>query len=459
MDEFEVQTIEYMRRYEMLQTGDTVIAALSGGADSVALFRVLVSAAPLLGLHLRAAHVNHGLRGRQSDADEAFVCGLCRKFEVPLDTVRLMPPEHASEEWARAERYSFFERISAEHSAKTATAHTANDNAETVLFRLARGTAVRGAAGIPPVRGVFCRPLLWAERKDVLAYLGRCGQSHVTDQTNETDLYARNRIRHGALPALLAAHEGAVQNIAHFAAEMADVNAFLDDQAHRLLRAAAVTEKIPCAGNAQRYHAAVLAQAPSAVQKAALRILIAQAAAQQKTSLVPHAQELLCVKNGALPLGKGVCLAVRQGILGIETQMPHTPAQAWQVPFESGEFKAPDGLFYKVSLVNYEKNMNYAKDARKHLKFYADYAKIQGYPFFRTRSAKDRYRPVRRGVSKTLKDFFTEQKVPQQARDRIPVLAREHEILWVAGFGFAEGLAPDDTTKIAVTIEPQQTEE
>ncbi len=458
MDEFEAQTLNYMRRYEMLQTGDTVIAALSGGADSVALFRVLAAAAPRLGICLRAAHVNHGMRGAQADADEAFVRDLCRKLEIALDVEHLAAPQKASEEWAREKRYSFFERISAEHSAKIVTAHTANDNAETVLFRLARGTAVRGAAGIPPVRGVFCRPILWAERKDVLAYLERCGQNYVTDQTNETDAYARNRIRHGALPSLAAAHEGAVRNIAHFAAEMADVNAFLDSQAQSLLKQAEAKPKLPSAAAVQRYDAQMIAQAPCAVQKAALRMLIAQAAVQQKTSLVPNAQKLLYQKNGVLPLGKGVCLAVRQGLLGIEREAAKS-AEPWEHPMKSGYFQAPDGLFYKVSLINYEKNMNYAKDARKHLNFYADYAKMQGYPIFRTRKAKDRYRPMGRGISKTLKDFFTEQKVPQQIRDKVPVLAAGHEILWIAGFGFAQGYAPDDATKIAVTIQPQQTEE
>lgn len=461
MDEFETRTLEYIRRYEMIKKGDTVIAALSGGADSVALFRFLLSARESLGISLRAAHVNHALRAEHSDADEDFVRGLCGKYGIPVDVVRLIPPDHASEEWARIERYDFFDRLAKQYHAKIATAHTANDNAETVLFRLARGTAVRGAAGIPPVRGFLCRPILWAQREDVLSYLGHCKQTYVTDQTNETDDYARNRIRHTALPSLAFAHEGAVRNIARFASEMSEISDYLDEEADKLLEKAAVKEKISTLNPSCRYYADVLLQAPKVIQKAALRKLIADAAQQEKTSLVPKAQQLLHKRNGALPLAAKTYFSLRQGILSIEkeTQGTKEDAKKWEHPFENGTFKAPDGLFYSVSLKNYEKSMNYEKDMRKPLKFYADYGKIQGYPFFRTRRAKDRYRPLGRGVSKTLKDFFTEQKVPVKARDQLPVLAWESTILWAAGFGFADGLAPDDTTKIVVAIEPQQTEE
>lgn len=153
-----------------------------------------------MGLRLRAAHVNHGLRGAAADGDAAFVRAQCAARGVPLDETLLSPPQNAGEEWGRQERYAFFARLAQAHGAKVATAHTCSDNAETVLFNLARGSAARGAAGIPPVRGPYVRPLLWAQRADVLAYLARCGVPHVTDATNDTDAYARNRIRHGVLP-------------------------------------------------------------------------------------------------------------------------------------------------------------------------------------------------------------------------------------------------------------------
>ncbi|MFR5628168.1 MAG: tRNA lysidine(34) synthetase TilS [Ruthenibacterium lactatiformans] len=207
MDEFEARAGAYISQHQMLQKGDTVIVALSGGADSMALFHFLFSVQNVWGLRLRAAHVNHGLRGAAADGDAAFVRAQCAARGVPrMDAARRLKTRAVV-----AER-CLFARLAQAHGAKVATAHTCSDNAETVLFNLARGSAARGAAGIPPVRGPYVRPLLWAQRADVLAYLARCGVPHVTDATNDTDAYARNRIRHGVLPAL-GARPGAARSI------------------------------------------------------------------------------------------------------------------------------------------------------------------------------------------------------------------------------------------------------
>ena len=143
-------------------------AAVSGGADSMALLRILLALQPEFGYTLSACHVNHGLRGESADRDEAFVRAECAGLGVPLrvfhaaemaDTVGL-PPEHAGEDWARRLRYACFARLCEEGIDAVATAHTANDQAETLLLRLARGTGLHGAAGIRPKRGCYLRPLL-----------------------------------------------------------------------------------------------------------------------------------------------------------------------------------------------------------------------------------------------------------------------------------------------------------
>ena len=135
MDEFEARAGAYISQHQMLQKGDTVIVALSGGADSMALFHFLFSVQNVWGLRLRAAHVNHGLRGAAADGDAAFVRAQCAARGVPLDETLLSPPENAGEEWGRQERYAFFARLAQAHGAKVATAHTCSDNAETVLFK------------------------------------------------------------------------------------------------------------------------------------------------------------------------------------------------------------------------------------------------------------------------------------------------------------------------------------
>lgn len=193
----------YLREHGL--SGGRVLAALSGGADSTALLLCLKA----LGCDLAAAHLNHCLRGSESDRDEAFVRALCARLDVPLTVERADVRGYAAaqklgiEEAARRLRYEFLEQTAdAAGAAWIATAHTADDNLETVLFHLIRGTGTQGMAGIPPRRGRIIRPLLQATRAEVEAYLAQKGQSYVTDSSNLTDGYTRNRIRHQVVPAL-----------------------------------------------------------------------------------------------------------------------------------------------------------------------------------------------------------------------------------------------------------------
>ena len=202
----------FVLREKLLCPGEPLhlAAAVSGGADSMALLRILLALQPEFGFVLSACHVNHGLRGETADRDEAFVRAECARLGVPLrvfhaaemaDEVGL-PSEHAGEDWARRLRYACFARLCGEGIDVVATAHTANDQAETLLLRLARGTGLHGAAGIRPKRGCYLRPLLALTRQDTESFCRAAGQAWVTDETNATDAYARNRIRHYAVPAL-----------------------------------------------------------------------------------------------------------------------------------------------------------------------------------------------------------------------------------------------------------------
>jgi len=165
-----------IRRFAMLRPGERVLVALSGGADSVSLLLVLQK----LGYEVRAFHLNHCLRGAESDRDEAFCRALCAERGVPLNVGRCdiaaLSQGKAVEETARRERYRLLEQ--AAEGDKIATAHTADDNLETVLFHLVRGSGAKGVSGIPPVRGAVIRPLLFAERREIEAFLRENGQDY-----------------------------------------------------------------------------------------------------------------------------------------------------------------------------------------------------------------------------------------------------------------------------------------
>ena len=189
-----------IRQYDMLQPGDRVVCAVSGGADSMALLWSMYLLKEKLGIDLAAAHLNHGLRGTESDRDEAFVREFCQGYEIPLycEKVQVTAGEKGLEAAAREARYTFFRTV----PGKIATAHTADDNAETVLMRMIRGTGLKGLGAIAPVNGNLIRPMLTVTRQEVLAFLQEYHIGYVTDSSNETDTFLRNRIRHHVMPLL-----------------------------------------------------------------------------------------------------------------------------------------------------------------------------------------------------------------------------------------------------------------
>lgn len=190
----------FARRYELLEPGDTVYCAVSGGPDSMALLWGLYLLREQMGITLRAAHFNHNLRGAESDRDEAFVRDFCARYDIPLAVAskQVLPGDKGLEAAAREARYGFFDTL----PGKLATAHTANDNAETVLLHLVRGTGLKGLGGIAPVRGRIIRPMLTVTRRQVRDFLAENYIPFVEDSSNETDAFLRNRLRHGVMPLL-----------------------------------------------------------------------------------------------------------------------------------------------------------------------------------------------------------------------------------------------------------------
>lgn len=223
----------------LLPAGCTVLCAVSGGADSVCLLDLVRRLGDVTVL---CAHFDHGIRGAESARDAAFVEALCKEWGVPFFPGRGDVPAYAAanglsiETAAREMRYAFLERTAKEQGADViATAHNLNDNAETILFRMARGTGLRGLTGIPARRGRIVRPLLQTPRRDIEEYLIARGIPHVEDSTNaETDA-ARNRIRLDVLPRLESIHPGAAAGIARMSETLAEDEAFLASLAEEKL--------------------------------------------------------------------------------------------------------------------------------------------------------------------------------------------------------------------------------
>ena len=216
----------FVRRYNMVSPGDTVVCALSGGADSVALLFSLYLLKEKWKITLEAAHFNHHLRGDESDRDEAFVREFCHRFDIPLHLGggNIIPGKKGLEAAARDARYAFLMSL----PGKIATAHTADDNAETVLMHLIRGTGLKGLGAISPVSGKLIRPMLGLTRQDVEEFLEEYHLSHIEDSSNHTDQFLRNRIRRQIMPLLKAENPSLAENLSAMALRLRQDELALD---------------------------------------------------------------------------------------------------------------------------------------------------------------------------------------------------------------------------------------
>lgn len=446
-----------------------VAAAVSGGADSMALLLLLWALRKDLGLELTACHVNHGLRGAAADRDEDFVRAACADLGVELRVFRaseLGPiPPCPSEDWARALRYRCFETLHREGIDWVATAHTVTDQAETLLFRLARGTGLHGAAGIRPARDFYVRPLLCLTRAQTEAYCQAVGQGWVTDETNLTDAYARNRLRRYALPALRSANEAAEENLARFCEKAARADAYFARQARQLLAGALELNAVP---GADAYRLEALRQADPLVLESAFHQLAASVRDPEEKYI-----RLLCglveQGSGAVQLRLEVRARAERGLFWLEKSRPRRAEMLsepdWIIPFDpaqQAEYRLPGGYRLRTRLFEPTFQEKTQVVHKKDLKNQADYARITMlHPALVVRSRRpgDFFRPAGRGVRKSLRKWMNEAAIPSEERDRLPLLADGSEILWVYGAGFADGLAPDETGGTILLLEPEKREE
>lgn len=433
------QTIE---RHHMLNPGDTVLVALSGGADSMALLNVLYSLKDEYSINLCAAHFNHGIRGEEAKRDEDFCVEICREMGIELFVGSADIPALAKhngigvEECGRQERYAFFERVAPD--AKVATAHTLSDCEETFLFNLARGASLKGLTSIPPVRDNIIRPLIDCSRDDIERYCEQNNIAYVTDSTNLQDEYTRNRLRHKAVPELKKVNpsfDSAFSRCVNSIREDEELLSMLSDAAvgRARLNDGFLTEPIT------ELH-------PSLRRRAVAAII------EELTGEKPQAHHIEAVcgiieAGGDTQILGGISLRASSGVL----RRVKPKSEEWCCEACFGINNLPYGdikleLFVKNNKINIQ-NFN------KHLLDNAfNYDKINGKLFFSSLREGDKIRLRGRGVTKQLRRIFNEMHIEPELRRSIPVLRDDEGIIWVSGVGVADRVAVDSNTDSVVMI-------
>ncbi|MGN1315475.1 MAG: tRNA lysidine(34) synthetase TilS [Acutalibacteraceae bacterium] len=416
-----------VKNYNMLDGTEDVVVGFSGGADSICLLHLLNSLKDTFGYSLKAVHVNHGIRGDEAKSDEEFAESFCKAhgisfFLVSVDCIAESEKTKESlEECGRRLRYESFNKLSG-YKSKIATAHNANDNAETVIFNLTRGTSVKGMSGIPFVRDNIIRPLLYCSRSEIEGYCLENDLRFVTDSTNLGIDYTRNKIRHLVLPVLGEINPSFLDAFSSLSDSAESVSAFLSESAQDLLSRARIGEFI--------YDRQILLDSHKAV---VTQLLCSQFSEYGKIS--PDNKKInglynLLSSGGRFQIYGKYFAEVKKNYLRFYT-MPdkadNTYIDIKTLPFEAEIYN------FSVKLEKISDNSKIVNQISS--RDVIDCNKIFGNLVLRTRKAGDIFTFPKRNVSKSLKKLFNEENIPVELRDCIPVICDDSGVVWVYGFG------------------------
>lgn len=425
----------------MIPKGAAVVAAVSGGSDSMALLYALNSLKEEYKINLCAAHVNHGLRGEDADRDERFVCEKCEALGVKLYVKRANVAEMAAEqgigleECGRNVRYDFFNSLG--ENVIIATAHNLSDRAETFLFNFARGSALRGLCSIPPVRDNIIRPLIDCSKAEILVFCAKNSVEYVTDATNADVKYSRNRIRHNVITELSKINQSFEAGASRCITSLNEDEAFLSSLAE---------DAVQKAEKESGFDARILASLPIPVKKrAVIKIVEASKGVTPEYKFVDKICAMLTC-SGSMQINGGLTVRVRKGIL----DFPEESAEKSEVTLKNGAVFGSARIETRIIHSNETKNLQNV--LKQGLEYYLDYDKIHGKAVFRSRREGDKIALASRNCTKSLKKLFNELSIPPEKRNSVAVAADDNGVFLVEGAGVDKRVAAGKDTKNILII-------
>ena len=416
------KVLKTVKKYNMLSKGDRVLIGVSGGADSIALLEFFVSVKEKYDLDICVAHIEHGIRGEDSVNDAEFVKNYCKKLGVSFYLKTIDAPNLAKkakmgvEEYSRMARYDFFNTIECD---KIATAHNLTDNIETLLFRLARGTGLKGACSIPAVRGKIIRPFIEVSSGEIRKWCNDNNIPYRVDCTNSDSAYSRNLIRLEILPLFEKLNANYQDNIENFISDVNEDYAFIDDYVKSIYPKIVKNNEIDLPK---------LNELDLSIKK---RILIMFFDENDYSLNRIHLQSVIDItlKSGKTQIKENVFAISAKGKIRLA---------------KFNDLNKKDEFVTKIL------NIDEFKD--KNIDFYCDCDKIVGNIIIRAKQAGDRIKPAGRNVSKTLKKLFNESAYPIEKRDKKIVVCDDFGIVGVIGLCADERVKVDCNTAKILTI-------
>jgi len=465
-----LKTIEsFIAKNSLLNKGERVLVCVSGGPDSVFLLHLISSLRKKYRLKLFIAHVNHGLRGKESDSDEIFVFNLSRKLKLPFFSCRADVKKIAksrkmsTEEAARELRYNFFVNLSVRHNIDRAMlGHTKDDQVETIIMRILRGTGIKGLCGMKAenkIRGVnFIRPLLETEKTQIVSFLKKHKINSRTDSSNLKEGYFRNKVRLKIIPVLSKYSPQLKENIFRMGENAKQVDEFLESKVSDVYKKAVKTKT----KSSLQLEKKIFWKLPAVLRSELLRKIIRELKGDLTGIDFKHIQILEDFIRGNI--SKGRRLDLPKAVLITRTRK-YIDFQDKKTVLDKIDLKYPRFLNLKKCLripeLNLElkasviKNKISIKKLRQHsgMVEYFDFDKLRFPLEVRTRKSGDLFHPLGSRGKKKLKKFLIDKKVSFQAKDNIALIISAGEIAWVAGLRLAENFKVTEDSKRILKIQ------
>jgi len=459
INKFEKKVKDYIYSNEMINSNDKIVVGVSGGADSICLLHLLNK----LKIPLIAVHINHCIRGKEADEDERYVvdtCGslgiVCKVFREKIEDIA-KEKKLTEEEAGRIVRYNSFRKVMKEYSAnKIAVAHNMNDNAETVLFNIFRGSGMVGIGGIKPQNDDIIRPLMCVTRNEIEEYLNKQEIVFKNDRTNFEEEYTRNKIRLNILPYVEEnINKKAVKHMSDMASMARDTEDFINDYVKNLFDKVVVIDE----NNVYHLDVKALSNEKKIIQKKLVRYVINCIISRLKDIEAVHIDDIVGLINKQV--GKKIMLpyglvAIKEYtaikiIIDKDNKSNENKEKKAEAAFEILDFNDKKSYYIdyydaylRFRIIKNKKGLIIPKN--NYTKWF-DYGKINNIVKIRNRCQGDFIQLNRQGGKKKLKDFFIDSKVDKNIRDRIPLLADGSHVMWVIGMRSSEGYLVDENTE------------
>ncbi len=467
VDVLKDSVLETIKEKHLLDSGDKVIVALSGGPDSVYLLHLLAQFQKEFDIRLYAAHLNHRIRGLEAHKDALFCAALCDKYNIPFFVKSEDVPKFSKtkkmtlEEGAREVRYNMlFELKDALSANKIAVAHNMNDQVETVLMRMMRGTGLYGLRGMDyATNNVIIRPLLDVDKKDILKELEKNNIKWREDKTNEQEDYTRNKIRLTLIPMMEIFSPKVKKNISRLSQYVREDSAYIEENAYISFKENSFvvdekTIKLDLEGFFQLY---------PAIQKREIRYAILEVLHSLKGIEATHLEDVIALAhnskiNAQINLPRGLIVYKKIDALYFSTEEFKMEEIVFSYDLPTNDIIAISEIALQAETKIISRDKSLILPTGKYTKAF-DLDKIKGNLKVRNRRAGDKIKPMGLGGTKKLKDIFIDEKIPLEERNKIPVICDEdNNILWVVGKYISEDFKIDDTTKNVIRITVKKSE-